>query len=601
MASVLSSVDQFVEVVRNSGLIEEPRLDEALRTLTAAGTLPDKPADLAALWVREGLLTNLQASQLLQGKHRGYLINGKYKLLELLGAGGMGKVFLCEHVLLRRLVALKVLPIDQGEQDSSVERFYREARAVASLDHPNIVRAYDVDRDHKIHFLVMEYVDGRSLHELVSMKGPLGIRQAAHYISQAAHGLQHAHEAGWVHRDVKPGNILVDRQGVVKVLDLGLARLFHDACDTTTKKYDPECVLGTADYLAPEQAMNSHDVDIRADIYSLGATLYFCLAGQPPFVGGSPALKLLWHQTQMPKPIKELRPEVPEALARVLAKMMAKDPAKRYQIPIEVADTLAPWTQTPIPPPDLPLPCAAVQALNPPPSSGPRSPSPSSRLRPAPAGNTPAAAVVNTPAPREEAIPTRTMKGRPRSEKIPVAELDSSVRLKPVRKKRRRPPSRPRWLWMAAGGVGALTLGGLLFVVLAPGPKSDTPSGQGDGSASATRPIVPLPGPDHPIGPNEVLKYVNHRCTVAMVVQSVGTSRDSGLHFLNSERNYRSEKNLTVVLSPEVADRLPGPRGSDLKARFEGKMIHVRGVITLHQNRPQIEVTDPVQIQFIDQ
>src|SRR5262249_4486641 len=164
-------------------------------------------------------------------------------------------------------------------------------------------------------------------------------------------GLQHAYAAAkLVHRDIKPGNILVDRLGTVKVLDLGLARFFTDEEDILTKKYD-ENVLGTADYLAPEQALDSHGVDIRADIYSLGATCYFVLTGKTPFSEGTVAQKLIWHQTRQPKSIRSLRPEVPEGLAAVVEKMMAKEPAQRYQTPAAVAEALAPWVQNPIPPP----------------------------------------------------------------------------------------------------------------------------------------------------------------------------------------------------------------------------------------------------------
>src|SRR5262249_24590885 len=193
-------------------LVEAERLDAELDQLGNAG-LPAKPSQLAAVLVRRGLVTNFQATQLLHGKWHGFLIGGKYKLLEPLGAGGMGKVFLCEHTLLKRLVAVKILPGNKMNDPALVERFYREARAIAALNHPNMLRCHDVDKDQKLHFLVMEYVDGISLHQLVAQTGPLTPTRAAHYVSQTACGLQHAHEAGWVHRDVKPGNILVDRQG----------------------------------------------------------------------------------------------------------------------------------------------------------------------------------------------------------------------------------------------------------------------------------------------------------------------------------------------------------------------------------------------------
>src|SRR6516165_9091925 len=303
--------DELLDLVRKSGVLEEKKLDAYLGKLRAAGPLPSEPSKLAGYMVRDGLLTNFQAEQLMLGKWRRFNI-GKYKVLERLGAGGMGSVFLCEHKWMRRRVAVKVLPTARAEDPSALERFYREARVVAALDHPNIVRAYDIDQDEKLHFLVMEYVDGSSLQEIIKKVGPMSVERAAHYMRQSALGLQHAHEsAGLVHRDIKPGNILVNRSGTVKILDMGLARFFHDEEDILTKKYD-ENVLGTADYLAPEQALDSHGVDSRADIYSLGATFYFILSGRTPFTEGTVAQKLIWHQTRQPKRIKEVRPEVPE-------------------------------------------------------------------------------------------------------------------------------------------------------------------------------------------------------------------------------------------------------------------------------------------------
>src|SRR5579884_1107460 len=266
-----TTTDEFLELVRKSGVADEKRLSAYLAKLRAAGPVPPEPAKVAGLLVRDGLLTHFQAEQLLQGKWRRFSI-GKYKVLERLGAGGMGSVYLCEHKLMRRRVALKVLPTAKAEDPSSLERFYREARAVAALDHPNIVRAYDIDQEDNLHFLVMEHVDGANLQEVVKKTGPMDVVRACHYIRQAALGLQHAHEgAGIVHRDIKPSNILVDRNGIVKILDMGLARFFHDEEEVLTHKFTDD-VLGTADYLAPEQALDSHSVDIRADIYSLGAT-----------------------------------------------------------------------------------------------------------------------------------------------------------------------------------------------------------------------------------------------------------------------------------------------------------------------------------------
>jgi serine/threonine protein kinase len=350
-----TTTSAFVELVRKSGLVEEPHLDSYLEKLRIGRAWPDKPELLAGLLVRDGLLTHFQAEQVLQGKWRRFTF-GKYKILDRLGVGGMGSVYLCEHKFMRRRVAVKVLPLDKAKSPSALERFYREARAVAALDHPNLVRAYDIDQDDKLHFLVMEYIDGPSLQDVVAKVGALDVTRAAHYIRQAADGLEYAFRtAGLVHRDIKPGNILVNRKGVVKILDMGLARFFNDEDDLITKKYD-ETVLGTADYLAPEQILDNR-VDVRADLYSLGGTFYYLLTGQSPFGQGTVAMKLVWHQVRMPKPIRSLRPEVPEELAAIVVKMMAKDPAQRYQTPIEVSRTLAPWTQGPAPlPPEQAMP-----------------------------------------------------------------------------------------------------------------------------------------------------------------------------------------------------------------------------------------------------
>jgi serine/threonine protein kinase len=345
-----ATIAEFIARVTKSALLEPQRLDDYLRQFRATSPLPEKPQQLADAMLRDGLLTRYQAEQLLLGQGSTFTVSGKYRILERLGSGGMASVYLCEHLVMRRRVALKVLPPALAEAPSALGRFHREARAVAALDHPNIVRAYDIDRDGKLHFLVMEYVDGSSLQEIVKHHGRLDLARSAHYIRQAATGLQHAHAAGLVHRDIKPANLLLDRQGTVKVLDMGLARFFHDEADNLTHKYH-EAVLGTADYMAPEQTLDSHTVDIRADIYSLGITWYFLLTGKNPFGQGTVTQKLLWHQMKKPEPIAVLRPEVPDALGALLAKMIAKEPAERYQTPAEVVAALVPWTQTPIAPP----------------------------------------------------------------------------------------------------------------------------------------------------------------------------------------------------------------------------------------------------------
>jgi eukaryotic-like serine/threonine-protein kinase len=335
-----ATVDDLLKLIRKSGMIEEPRLDAYLERLRLQGPLTGDVRKLAGGMVRDGLLTYFQAEQFMLGKWRGFTI-GKYKLLERVGFGGMGQVFLCEHMYMRRRVAIKVLPPAKAEEPAALGRFYREARAAAALDHPNIVRTHDIDQDGNLHFLVMEYVDGSSLLEIIKKKGQMPIGRAAQYIWQAAQGLDHACKVGIIHRDIKPGNILVDRQGVSKILDMGLARFYHNDDDMLTKKYDEKSVLGTADYVAPEQTINSHDVDVRADIYSLGATFYFLLVGQPPFPEGTISQKLIAHQTRQPKPIRVARPEVPPELAAVIEKMMAKSLRDRFQTPADVTEALA--------------------------------------------------------------------------------------------------------------------------------------------------------------------------------------------------------------------------------------------------------------------
>jgi len=345
-----ATADDLMNLIRKSGMIEEPRLEAYVLQQQRQGTMPTDARKLAGAMVRDGLMTYFQAEQFLLGKWRGFTV-GKYKLLERIGIGGMGQVFLCEHLYMRRRVAIKILPPAKAEQPASLGRFYREARASGSLDHPNIVRTHDIDQDGNFHFLVMEYVDGASILELVKKTGPLDATRAAHYVRHAAKALGHANNNGLVHRDIKPGNIMVDRDGLVKILDMGLAKFFHDPNDQLTRKYDEHNVLGTADYVAPEQTLNSHEVDIRADIYALGATFYYMLAGHPPFPDGSVADKLLWHQTRPPTPIRQLRPDVPEGMAMILDKMMAKDLRNRYQLPEEVESALMPYTASPIPPP----------------------------------------------------------------------------------------------------------------------------------------------------------------------------------------------------------------------------------------------------------
>jgi phosphate ABC transporter phosphate-binding protein len=343
----------FLESIVRSGLLSA----EMLRPYADLEDPPDAPnanRGLTARLIKDRLLTPFQGRQLLAGRTSGFFLANKYRVLELLGTGGMGHVFLCEHLLLQRLVAVKVLQRaaasgTHGGMGAAVERFLREARAVAALDHPNIVRVFDMERVGNVPFMVMEYVEGASLHQIVTKSGSLTPARAAHYGRQAAAGLQHAHEHGLIHRDIKPGNLLVDRSGTVKILDLGLARFLRDVArnaDVTARYDDNKSIVGTADYMSPEQAMNSPTVDIRADIYSLGATLYFLLTGRAPFEAESLTQKLVGHQFRMPAAVQSINPDVPAGLQDIVMRMLVKEPEKRFQTPADVVAALEPLART---------------------------------------------------------------------------------------------------------------------------------------------------------------------------------------------------------------------------------------------------------------
>jgi WD40 repeat protein len=274
--------------------------------------------------------------------------NERYEILEKLGVGGMGAVYKARHKLMDRIVAIKVLSGKWTERPESVDRFHREVRACARLEHPNIVQAFDADKAGSVHFLVMEYVEGVTLAKHVEEHGPLPVHDACSCIHQAALGLQHAFEQGMVHRDLKPHNLMRTPQGCVKVLDFGLARLEREGGgpDGLTRA---GLVMGTPDFMAPEQADDSHTVDIRADLYSLGCTLYYLLTGRPPFPGGSMVQKLAHHQHTAARLVHEVRPGIPPELSQLVARLLAKRPEDRFQTPAELAQALAPFLVPPSP------------------------------------------------------------------------------------------------------------------------------------------------------------------------------------------------------------------------------------------------------------
>ncbi len=304
-----------------------------------------EPRGLARELLRRDWLTPFQVNQLFAGRGP-ELVLGDYVLLERLGEGGFGQVFKARHQLMNRVVAVKVIRKDRLGSAEAVRRFQREIRAAAQLSHPNIITAYDAALVGDTYLLVMEFVAGVDLKRLVEQRGPLPVPEACGSVRQAALGLQHAHERGLVHRDIKPANLLLAAQGgVVKILDMGLARLHEvrDIDQTGPELTQDGAVMGTPDYMAPEQSLGSHDVDIRADLYSLGCTLFYLLTARPPFPGGTLGQKIARHQVEEPPAVTDLRGNVPASLGAVVKKLLAKRPEERYQTPAETAAALKPF------------------------------------------------------------------------------------------------------------------------------------------------------------------------------------------------------------------------------------------------------------------
>ncbi len=327
--------------LRKTDLLPSGQLDE-LAGLPEARD-PD-PRALGRVLLRRGWLTRFQINVVAQGKGRELCV-GPYVLLDRLGEGGMGQVFKARHRHMQRTVALKVIRKERLAHPGAVERFYREVQAAAQLHHPNIVVAFDAGPAGNTHYFAMEFVDGPDLARLVRESGPLPPGRACEYARQAALGLQHAHERGLVHRDVKPANLLVGGDGsatpVVKILDMGLA-LLHSPGEREKGLTQTGQVMGTPEYLAPEQALDARTADARSDLYGLGCTLYYLLAGRAPFRGETLTQVLLKHQMARPEEPPGGWGRIPDGVRVVLRRLLAKQPADRYQTARDVAEALAP-------------------------------------------------------------------------------------------------------------------------------------------------------------------------------------------------------------------------------------------------------------------
>jgi serine/threonine-protein kinase len=346
-----------------------PQDEAARRTIQAlCREHPAEVRDFARELLKKHILTAFQANLLLTGKGQQLLV-GPYIIQERLGEGGMGQVFKVQHRKLGRTLALKVIRPERASNPVAVSRFFREVQVAGQLAHPHIVRAYDAGQIDKTYYFAMEFVSGTDLAAHVKHHGPLPIKQACRFLLQAAEGMQHIHEHGLVHRDIKPNNLILayDRAptaaangggvamrtvpATLKILDLGLARLAVDEDDSRKSLTREGAVMGTVDYMAPEQARDSRDADIRSDIYSLGCTFYFALTGQVPFPGGTSFEKMLHHQLDEPAPLEQFRPDLPAGLSAIVRRMMAKDPVQRFQQPAEVAAAVAQLDDSPAEPP----------------------------------------------------------------------------------------------------------------------------------------------------------------------------------------------------------------------------------------------------------
>ncbi|MEC9004195.1 MAG: serine/threonine-protein kinase [Planctomycetota bacterium] len=327
-----------------SGLLTETQFDHAQATLQKNAELAgDDPKrfvenNLISFLTEQNLVSNYQANQLVTGRTKFNL--GPYIITDWIGQGGMGQVFKAVHEVMGRESAVKVLPLTKSTP-YAIDNFQREIRTQAQLDHPNLVRAYDAGHDGNVHYLVTEYVPGTDLRKLVRSQGALSMPQAASIIVQAAQGLDHAHQRGLIHRDIKPGNILVTPEGTAKVSDLGLSGFIHRTDD------DPRAgkIVGTADYLSPEQIHSPNKVTSVADIYSLGCTLYYAVTGKVPFPGGKTREKAQRHLNEQPWHPKRFNGDLSEDFVETIADMMEKNPEKRVPTAAEVANRLEPWLE----------------------------------------------------------------------------------------------------------------------------------------------------------------------------------------------------------------------------------------------------------------
>jgi eukaryotic-like serine/threonine-protein kinase len=341
-----ADLDRFVRAIRKSGLLAAGKLDAHLAE--APATTSRNAEKLGEFLVERGALTHFQVTKLKQGTFQGLAL-GPYRILSPLGRGGMGTVYLAHDTRKPEgkhgLVALKVLPPKRArEEDRTLARFIREMDLAQRVSHPHLTKTYEAGDLGGVHYIAMEYIRGQSLRKLIGDRGPVSVPRAARLFSEVADGLQSAHELGLVHRDLKPSNIMVTPNGHAKVLDMGLALAVDEELPTDKKIVGGQgYVVGTMDYIAPEQVDDPSKVDARADLYGLGCSIYYALAGQPPFPGGTSLEKMKLHRTTYADPLSDFNPTVPAEFSRIVERLMEKNPADRYKSAAAVRDALRPW------------------------------------------------------------------------------------------------------------------------------------------------------------------------------------------------------------------------------------------------------------------
>jgi len=335
------TVEGFLKTVLKSGLLDRAHLQDALRDVPKEQR--DDPHALADHLIRKGKLSRFQAGKILRGASKGLLLD-HFQVLSPIGRGGMSTVYLARDDRSGELVALKLLPPSRWRNEERLlARFQREMELSRRVAHPHLAWTHESGFCTGVYYIAMEYIPGKNLSRIVAEGGPLKVPRAARLMAEVASGLEHSHNQGLIHRDLKPSNIMVTPNDHAKVLDLGLALIEGEEAEQSViggQGY----IVGTMDYIAPEQTTDSAAVDGRADIYSLGCTLYFALTGQPPFPGGSGRDKIRRHRQEEPRPLRDLAADVPVGFAWLIERMMAKDPAKRPPSAVAVEEELRAWT-----------------------------------------------------------------------------------------------------------------------------------------------------------------------------------------------------------------------------------------------------------------